>query len=328
MKKILILIALFTLILVGCMAQDDAPADQTAEEPTEDQTVGEITIVDGLGEHTFDGPQERIVAIEWNVAEELLAVGVQPVAVTDVEGFNKWVTIDQALDESVVDVGLRQEPNIEEIAKLEPDVIVGVTGYQEAMLPELEKIAPVVLLDSQSEEAIADIYASTLNNLRTVAQLVGKEQEAEAAITRVEDRMAEAQANIEAADLATLEFVFTQAYSSNDVPEFRLFTPNSMVSHVLEGMGLTNKIQDQEDEAYGFITANVEGVANYQEALFIHTVQLDDPLFENLSSNSAWNSLHFVENDLMFDAGSGVWTFGSVLSMETLINNVEEALTK
>ncbi|WP_245630310.1 ABC transporter substrate-binding protein [Amphibacillus sediminis] len=333
MKRLLTLIALLTLLLAGCMAQDSEPdqSDQTNNETKDTNTAEapseEITIVDALGEHTFDGPQERVVAIEWSIAEELLAVGIQPVAVADVEGFNKWVTIDASLDESVVDVGLRQEPNIEEIAKVEPDVIIGVAGYQEAMLPELEKIAPVILYDTLSDDVVADLYASTLDNLRQTAKIVGREQEAEDAIARVDQRLAEAQASIEAANLPTHEFVFTQAYSSNNAPEFRLFTPNSMVSHVLEGMGLTNKLEG-EDDPNGFITSNVEGVANYQEALFLHTVQQDDPLFDNLASNNVWNSLYFVENEWMYDVGAGVWTFGSVLSIETLINNVEAALTK
>ncbi|WP_017473067.1 ABC transporter substrate-binding protein [Amphibacillus jilinensis] len=323
-KRLIIAILLFTLLLVGCMEQDSS----TEAETTEDNTNEEFVITDSLGEQTFEGAQERVVAIEWSIAEELLALGVQPAGVADVEGFNTWVTIDAQLDDTVVDVGLRTEPNIEEIAKLEPDVIIGVAGYQEAMVPELEKIAPVVLYETATEEVLEDLYANTLENLKTTAQLVGREQEAEQAIADLEERLAAAKENIEAADLPTNEFVFTQAFSVSDVPTFRLFTPNSMVSHVLEGMGLTNKIQDQDAVDYGFIEANVEGVSNYQEALFLHTVQEDDPLFDNLADNSAWNSLYFVENDAMHDIGAGVWTFGSVLSMETLIENVEEALTK
>ncbi|MBM7542684.1 ABC transporter substrate-binding protein [Amphibacillus cookii] len=323
-KRLIIAILLFTLLLVGCMEQDTS----TDAEATEDKTNEEFVITDSLGEQTFEGAQERVVAIEWSIAEELLALGVQPAGVADVEGFNTWVTIDAQLDDTVVDVGLRTEPNIEEIAKLEPDVIIGVAGYQEAMVPELEKIAPVVLYETATEEVLEDLYANTLENLRTTAQLVGREQEAEQAIADLEERLAAAKENIEAADLPTTEFVFTQAFSVSDAPTFRLFTPNAMVSHVLEGMGLTNKIQDQDAVDYGFIEANVEGVSNYQEALFLHTVQKDDPLFDNLADNSAWNSLYFVENDAMYDIGAGVWTFGSVLSMETLIENVEEALTK
>lgn len=322
MKKLYFIMLLFVLILAGCMQKEEE--SNSGEENNSNQT---IVIEDASGERSFEGVQEKVVALEWSVAEELLAVGVQPAAVADVEGFNKWVTIDAKLDESVVDIGLRTEPNIEEIAKLEPDVIIGME-YQEQFKADLEKIAPVVIFDSSTEEAQKDLYAYMLHTLKQTGKLVGKEQEADEAVAHLEEKMAEAKENISAAQLKTNEFVFTQAYSANQAPTFRLFTENSTVSHTLEGIGLTNKIQDQDPQPSGFITTNVEGVSKYEEAIFLHTVQKDDPLFNNLEGNKAWNSLYFVENDLMYDVGAGVWTFGSVLSMETLVDHVEETLVK
>ncbi|MBD7939393.1 MULTISPECIES: ABC transporter substrate-binding protein [Cytobacillus] len=322
MKKLYFIMLLFVLVLTGCMQKEEV--SNSGEENNNDQT---IVIEDASGERSFEGVQEKVVALEWSVAEELLAVGVQPAAVADVEGFNKWVTIDAKLDDSVVDIGLRTEPNIEEIAKLEPDVIIGME-YQEQFKTDLEKIAPVVIFDSSTDEAQKDLYAYMLHTLKQTGKLVGKEQEADEAVAHLEGKMAEAKENISAAQLKTNEFVFTQAYSANQAPTFRLFTENSTVSHTLEGIGLTNKIQDQDPQPSGFITTNVEGVSKYEEALFLHTVQKDDPLFSNLEGNKAWNSLYFVEKDLMYDVGAGVWTFGSVLSMETLVAHVEETLVK
>ncbi|WP_342488603.1 iron-siderophore ABC transporter substrate-binding protein [Cytobacillus sp. FSL W7-1323] len=322
MKKLYFIMLLFVLILAGCMQKEEE--SNSGEENNSNQT---IVIEDASGERSFEGVQEKVVALEWSVAEELLAVGVQPAAVADVEGFNKWVTIDAKLDDSVVDIGLRTEPNIEEIAKLEPDVIIGME-YQEQFKADLENIAPVVIFDSSTEEAQKDLYAYMLHTLKQTGKLVGKEQEADEAVAHLEEKMAEAKENISAAQLKTNEFVFTQAYSANQAPTFRLFTENSTVSHTLEGIGLTNKIQDQDPQPSGFIATNVEGVSKYEEAIFLHTVQKDDPLFNNLEGNKAWNSLYFVENDLMYDVGAGVWTFGSVLSMETLVDHVEETLVK
>ncbi|WP_200410900.1 ABC transporter substrate-binding protein [Virgibacillus salexigens] len=326
-KKLTLLSTLLFLfiILTGCM-QEDA-SSQESEDKSDASDNETIIIEAGSEKHEFDGPQKNIVALEWSVAEELLAVGVQPAGVADVEGFNKWVTIDKKLDDSVVDVGQRTEPNIEEIAKLDPDVIVG-KEYQRKHQEELEKVAPVVLYDGATDEAISDLYAHMTDTFKQTGKLVGKEQEAKDAITHLEERMDAAKQKVEAANLSTSEFVFTQAFSVNQAPTFRLFTSNSTVSHVLEGIGLTNKIQDQEPQTDGFIEANVEALSNYQESLFLHTVQKDDPLFSNLENNQAWNSLAFVKNEDMYDLGAGVWTFGSVLSMETLVDHAEEALVK
>jgi ferric hydroxamate transport system substrate-binding protein len=44
---------------------------------------------------------------------------VQPVGVADIEGMNKWVNMKElSLSPDVVDVGTRQEPNLEQILQL------------------------------------------------------------------------------------------------------------------------------------------------------------------------------------------------------------------
>jgi iron complex transport system substrate-binding protein len=288
----------------------------------ENSTIQKIEIQDADGVKTFDGPQERVVALEWSLVEELLIAGVQPVGVADIENFNKWVTTEAKLDDSVVDVGGRLEPNMEEIGKLKPDVILAIRGRHEAIKSELEKIAPVVMYDNLSNDAISNQYGHALQTLRETGKLVGKEEAVETAIQSFESKLKQANKQLEEMNLETRDFIFTQAYSVNQAPTFRIFTTNSIVSHVLENIGLKNKVLDDPDSTSGFIETNVEGLVKYQEAMLIHTVQEDDPLFDNLKNNEAWHGLYFVKNNDMYDVGGGVWTFGSIQSMETLLDKV------
>ncbi|MEG0380080.1 MAG: iron-siderophore ABC transporter substrate-binding protein [Kurthia sp.] len=309
------------IFAAGCTEKEDAKPEE-AKEPTNQET---ITVVDGFGEQKFEGVQERVIALEWSIAEELLAVGVQPVGMADIENFNKWVTIDEKVADSVVDVGGRVEPNIEEIAKLKPDVIIGTKGRHEPIKAQLEKIAPVIMYDSSTPEAEKNQLAFTLGNLKQTAKLVGKEAEAQVAIDRMQESVKEAKARIEKIDLPTNQFVFTQAYTVNQAPTFRLFATNSIVSQVLEQMGLENKIQETAPGS-GIIETSVEGIAPYADAMFLHTVQKDDPLFDLLKTHAGWNEFQFVKEKQLYDIGAGIWTFGSVLSIETLIKQTEEAL--
>lgn len=325
MKKLWVLLIVSLLFLAGCMEKDEG---MEGSEQGDQTSAKEIEIEDAFGVKTFDGPQEKVVALEWSLVEELLIAGVQPVGVADIENFNKWVSIDEKLDDSVVDVGSRVEPNIEEIAKLNPDVILAIKGRHEPVKSELEKIAPVVMYDNSSEEAVRDQYAHSLETLRTTGKLVGKEDEVEKAIESVESKFDQAKETIDSYDLKTKDFIFTQAFSVNQAPTFRIFTENSVVSHVLESIGLTNKVTDEPESSSGMIETNVEGLVKYQEAMLIHTVQDDDPLFDNLEKNAAWNGLYFVQEDEMYDVGGGVWTFGSVQSMETLVDQVLASFEK
>lgn len=49
---------------------------------------GPITISTPMGDVTLQSPAQRVVAIEWNLVEYVLALGVQPVAIADIEGYN------------------------------------------------------------------------------------------------------------------------------------------------------------------------------------------------------------------------------------------------
>ncbi|KGX86091.1 ABC transporter substrate-binding protein [Pontibacillus litoralis] len=322
MKKLLVLMVALLLALTACAEKG---ADQEAGEDTSNNKE-QITVEHALGTATFDEVPKNIVVLEWNYVEQLLALGIQPVGVADIDGFEKWVDIEAELNDDVIDVGTRTEPNLEEIAKLEPDAIITSATNHEKIQADLEKIAPTVFYNSTSEEATKNLYAHTLTTFKKTASLVQKEDEAEQAINDLDAKYEDAAKEIEAMDLPTKQFVFTQAFSSNNTPSFRLFTKNSMVSNVLENVGLENSITDNQDAPWGFTDANVEGLAKYEDAMFIHAVQEDDPLFENLEKNKAWNELQFVKENNMVDIGGDTWTFGGVLSAHTLVDNLLEAL--
>lgn len=325
MKKLLALLMMAILVLGAC-SQGADKKEEESNGNNEGQSSEKIEIEHALGTASFEKAPKRVVILEWNYAEDLLALGVQPVGLTDIEGFNKWVKIDAKLSKDVVDVGTRQEPNLEEISKLNPDAIIGLLTTHEAIYEDLQKIAPTIIYDASSEKVTADLYGNMMDTFKKNAKLLDKEQEGEEAIQKLDDTFASAKKEIEGLTLPSKQFVFTQAYSANQAPLFRLFTKNSTVSTILEKVGLENKIQDNEKADWGFIESNIEGLANYDDAIFIHAIQEDDPILENVASNKVWNNLQFVKEEHMYDIGGDTWTFGGVLSAETLVNNLLNAL--
>lgn len=83
---------------------------------------------------------ERIVALEWLPVELMLALGVTPYGVADIPNYRMWVN-EPVLPESVIDVGLRTEPNLELLTQMKPSMLVWSAGYGPS--PEiLARIAP------------------------------------------------------------------------------------------------------------------------------------------------------------------------------------------
>ena len=114
--------------------QDDDPAATDAPDadaPREIEHAAGVTIIESI--------PERVVVLEWTYAEDLLALGIQPVGVADVAGYEAWVNVEPELGDDVVDVGTRQEPSLESIAALEPDLIIGVLFRHEPIHDDPER---------------------------------------------------------------------------------------------------------------------------------------------------------------------------------------------
>ena len=121
----------------------------------------------------------------------------------DIQGFEEWVKISETVSDEVVDVGTRQEPNLEEIAKLNPDVIITLSNNHGAIQEQLSKIAPTIFYDTVSPEVTKDLYQNTFDSFKTTAKLLNKEAEAEQLIKRLDDKYAEATKAIEELNLPT-----------------------------------------------------------------------------------------------------------------------------
>lgn len=109
----------------------------------------------------------------WLPAELLLALGVTPYGVADIPNYRLWVN-RPALPDSVIDVGLRTEPNLELLTQMKPSFIVWSAGYGPS--PEkLARIAPgrgFTFSDGKRPLAMAQ------RSLLEMADLLGKTRQA------------------------------------------------------------------------------------------------------------------------------------------------------
>lgn len=320
-KRFLLAITVLVLLLLAACSSTEEETATPAEESEP------ITIQGTNGEVTLDGPAEKVVVLEWTYAEDLLAVGVQPAGMADISDYEDYVNIEPQLDETVVDVGGRQEPNLEAIAALEPDLIIGVSFRHDAMIEQLETIAPTVIFNPYPEDESIDLYQEMETTFLEIAKAVGKTPEGEQVLVDLEAQYEEKAAELEAANLETEDVILTLAYSGEQAPEIRVFTPNSMASIILERLGLNNVHEPDQFEIFGSSTFNVEGLVKYEDANYLYTVPDADNIYENqLQGNPVWENLAFVKEGRTYDLGADTWLYGGPLSAETLMNQITDVL--
>ncbi|QTN00282.1 ABC transporter substrate-binding protein [Sediminibacillus dalangtanensis] len=327
MKKWYLLIII--IIQAGLLAACGNDADQDEQAGQEDDSSGSeaVTIEDAYGEQTFDQTPERVVVLEWVYAEDLLALGIQPVGMADMEGYHNWVNIEPELGKDVQDVGTRQEPSLEAIAELNPDLIITAGYRHEAIMDSLKEIAPTLAYNPYPAEGEGNQYEEMTATFQELAKLFGKQDKADQVLSDLNSTYQQAEQEIADAGMDDKPFVLSQAYSSDNSPVIRLFKDNAMAVQIMENIGLENAYQSDGFQVYGYDETSVETLQNFQDARFFYIVQENDNIFDDqLKGNPAWENLQFVEQDETYRLPGDTWTFGGPLSAEVFAEQIKEAL--
>lgn len=320
--------AVTALALTGCgtthPAADIAPATGPS---TASPASGPITLTDATGTTVhLKGPATKVVGTEWNVVEDLVTLGVDPVGVADVKGYKAWDTA-APLRNTPRDIGTRGEPSMDTIAALAPDLIVATTDLTPAAVTQLRRIAPVI--EVRSADA-ADQIGLMTRNLDLIARATGTTAEATAAKAAFDAKLAAGRSALRSAGLTGAGYAFGDAYVESNQVSIRPYTAGSLIGAVNGRLGLGNAWSVKGDTDYGLATTDVEGLTGLGDAHFTYIANdVDgDPFTGALAGNAVWKSLPFVKAGRVHRLPDGIWMFGGPAAMEAYIDAVVDALTK
>lgn len=326
MKKIMFFACLLVLLLlVAC--NESSEEEKTGKD--KNTTVREIKIEDAVGTQTIKGTPKNIVVLQWTYAEDLLALGIQPAGVTDIEGYKKFVNVDKKLANSVKDVGTRTEPNLEAISRVNPDLIIAMKSTHEKILDSLKKIAPVVTFESIS--SVKNQYKNMLEDFKKISKIVDKTDKAERVISDLEEFIEDQKKRVSDAGLMESKYIVSQAYSVQNSAVLRLFTDNSIVSQIMTRLGFENAYKPDKFNPNGFSEVTVEALQTVQDEnlQFLYIVQDDDNIFKKqLKGNPVWENLGFVQSENTHRLSGDTWPFGGILSAYELTEQFVDAMVK
>ncbi|HEV7368482.1 iron-siderophore ABC transporter substrate-binding protein [Arenibaculum sp.] len=281
-----------------------------------------LEVPHALGTAVLEGVPERIVVLDLAYAEALAAVGVSPVGVADLAGYRQWVGVGAERLAGAADVGTRQEPSLEAIAALRPDLILGPAFRHAAIHDQLSAIAPTVLFEGFPADGQGQ-FEQTVEDFRAVARMVGREEEGERVLADMDAVLDRGRERLAQAGLAGAPVLVAQFLPGSPSP--RVFTDGSLVDGVIDRLGLVNAWKGPA-ERFGFTTAGIESLAAIRDAHLLHIVQPGDDVFQRLGANPVWPRLDFVANDRVHALPSDTWTFGGPLSVSAMAGRVADAL--
>ncbi|MBR9727417.1 ABC transporter substrate-binding protein [Shewanella intestini] len=275
------------------------------------------TVTDSRGEHTLAATPTRIVALNWDLAEQLLDVGITPVGVANPTDYRTWV-VHPTMPDSVANVGTRMEPSLAEIAALKPDLILAASP-QKDLLARLQRIAPVLYYDTyNSHESAAN---AAINNFRLIADVVDKSSVAEQKIAHMQQRFVTLKQQLSVAYPQLPQVVALRFANENSV---FIYGKNSTTEYAMTQLGL-RLAMPQPGSRWGIVQKRVIDLAKIDQGYVLyfkpHYYQ------QQLDASILWQAMPFIKNGHIHSV-EPVWNYGGAMSILRIAEQITASLLK
>jgi iron complex transport system substrate-binding protein len=317
-KFMLSLITIFTvLILAACGGTEEKEKD-TAEKPKEKEETG-YTVEHAMGSTTMEKTPEKVVILTNEGTEALLALGVTPVGAVQSWTGDPWYKhiADDMKDVKVV--GVESQVNVEAIAALQPDLIIGNKMRQEAIYEQLSAIAPTVFAE--------DLRGNWKNNFELYAKAVNKEEKGQEVLAAYDQRIEDLKAEL--GDKVDMEVSMVR-FMAGDV---RIYHKDSFSGVILEQIGFARpESQNKEDFAEKGVTqeripamdGDILFYFTYEEgdgkASEVEKEWIENPLFKNLEVSKSGQ---------VYKVDDAIWnTAGGVKAANLMLDDLEKYILK
>ncbi|TDM52143.1 ABC transporter substrate-binding protein [Aliivibrio fischeri] len=262
---------------------------------------------------------QKIVVLDWVLAETVLSLGVEPLGVADARGYRSWVMTPK-LPSNVLDVGSRREPNLELLTELNPDVIL-ISKHMSAMYEKLNTIAPTLVYTVYSNEKTPLIAAKDITI--QLGRLLDKEHQALQLIDQTEKKLIENGDKIRHLQQQEKPLLFVRFINDKTV---RIHSEGSLAQSTINVMGLTNAWHEPTN-LWGFTTAGIEKLAQYQQANVLIFGPLKEEDKVKLTQSALWQAMAFTRSDSVYELPA-IWTFGGLISAQRFSNHITQQLTQ
>ena len=272
------------------------PAATEAATPaaTPDQSR---TVEDASGEMvTLEAPAVRVVCLTGLCVDTMFVLGIKPVAAYDLLHLDPAYWGPEENEIGAIS-GSFFEPSLEDIARAEPDLVIGLGGVHEGLRPGLASIAPLFIVDPIGVEGM-------LAHVIEVGILLGVEEEATAAAAAFEARLEEYVSRV-----TTKRSVMVVYGSDVNIGAETVCTP--AIDALARAVAYYEEFTDCGVHG-SFPSFSVEQLLSIDpEVIFVQTFgfgpEPPQPVSEQLVDNVIWSELKAVQNGEVYEVDFFIW---------------------
>lgn len=292
-----------------------ATADEETAQLGSDADPGVFprTVKHASGTTKIAEQPKRAVVLDTGELDDVLALGITPVGMVTTEGAHPVPSYLADRVKDVDTVGTINELDLEAIAELEPDLILGSQLRADTLHEQLESIAPTVF-------SIRPGFPWK-ENFMLVGEALGMENEAADVLreyAKATDELDEAVDGNPTISLVRF------------MPErLRLYGNKSLIGVILDDAGLVRpKIQDIAELAVEISPENL----NQADGDYVFYTSYGDPEATGETtaiSGSQWSGMHAVKDDRAFRVEDDVWFLGlGPIGAERIVEDLDGYLTE
>lgn len=290
-RTIGILAAAATALAISACGDDEGTS--SAVEPRAAQPR---SVVHAMGTSRITGTPEHVVVLDTGELDSTVALGVKPAgAVEPIAGAGFPAYLADAV-KGVEIVGTIEQPNLEAIAALKPDLILSSKLRHEAIYDQLSRIAPTVFTE--------EVGVAWKKNFALHARALGKPDDARRLQTEYETKASELGDELgDKRDRTAVSVV----RSVGD--EVRIYEKANFLGTILEDVGLPRP-KAQDDEEFS-TTATEERIPDLDgDVMFLSRFGDDHRLLGRLQNNRLWSQLRVVRAKRIYDVPDDLWFLG------------------
>ncbi|WP_304455494.1 ABC transporter substrate-binding protein [Nocardiopsis sp. YSL2] len=284
-------------------------------------------------EHTMDtvdiecAPQ-KVVTLGQGATDSVLALGVTPVGVVQPWTDDWYEYLPDEVEEATV-VGTEIEPDLEAVAALQPDVILGSKLRHEALYDQLSQIAPTVFAET--------IGVSWKENVSLYADALCLEDKGEEILADYEAHAAEVAETAEAAGSGDIEASMVR-FMPDQVRIYLTGFPGSVMRDAGLERPEAQRVEDWEDSEQ-LIEISEERIPDMDgDVIFVMVSEKwysdsgSQETEENMAtwtSTELWQRLSAVENDAVHEVNESHWNLGGGIgAANAMLDDIEEYLVE
>lgn len=308
--------SLLTLAPYGCGGESGQVGETTPGEAT---SGGTRTIEHALGTTEVPVDPRRVIVMDGEITlDPVAALGIEPVgaAVPPVAAQDIPDQIARKIEGEMPLLGSANEPNLEEAAALDPDLIIGAPELIESIYRDLSQISPTV--------AVSYEQTQWKERLRRIGAVFGREEKAQSLLTGYDERVADFRADLG----DRLDEITITAARATDLGFRYLTVDGSFPGTVLKDVGLSQPPQQETGSVGGgdtepYIELSFENIPTL-EADYIFLLVDEGQSLEELKSNPLWEGLEGQKIEIP----SGRWVFGNILTANAVLGDLEKHLVR